>query len=85
MRRNDPKTPLLAVLRVLTPEQREEFASEAKTEVSYLYALGTCARRSPRASLAKSIADASVVLNRRHGTPVVTIDQLAVMCSRCAP
>lgn len=85
MRRNDPKTPLLAVLRALSPEQRAEFASEAKTEVSYLYALGTCARRSPRASLAKSIADASAVMARRHGTPVVTLEELAVMCSRCAP
>lgn len=84
MRHNDPKTPLLAVLRALSPEQRAEFASEARTEVSYLYALGTCARRSPRATLAKSIADASVTMSRRHGTPVVTMDQLAVMCSSCA-
>ena len=84
MRRNDPRTPLLAVLRALTPEQRAEFAAEADTQVSYLYALSICARRSPRALLAKSIADASVVMCRRYGSPVVTLDDLATMCATCA-
>ena len=80
MRKNDPSTPLLAVLRALTPEQREEFASEANTQVSYLYALATCARRSPRASLAVAIASASATMERRYGSPAVTVEQLASMC-----
>lgn len=80
MRRNVPQTPLLALLRALTPEQRDEFASEAGTPVSYLYALATCARASPRVGLAKRIADASAVLARRYDTPAITIEQIAEMC-----
>lgn len=80
MRRNEPKTPLLALLRALTPEQRSEFAAEANTPVSYLYALATCARTSPRVDLAKRIADASATMARRYETPVVTIEQIAEMC-----
>lgn len=84
MRKNDPQTPLLAVLRALTPEQREEFASEAGTEVSYLYALATCARSSPRVALALAIATASETMARRYDAPAVTVAQLASMCSTCA-
>jgi hypothetical protein len=80
MRKNPPQTPLLAALRALDDSQRAEFAQEAGTSVSYLYKLATCSRRSCRAALAKGIADASVTMERRHGSPAVTMDDLATMC-----
>ncbi len=84
MPRHTPATtPLLALLRALTPDQREEFVALTSTSVNYLYGLAGCARRSCRTTLAKEIADASVAMHKKYGTPVVTFDQLATMCQGC--
>ncbi len=82
MRKNDPQTPLLALLRSLTDEQREELALEAGTKVSYLYSLATCQRASCRSGLGLRIAKASEKMcNQTMGlTPIVTIEDLATMC-----
>lgn len=81
-RKNPPTTPLLAILRDLENKgKREEFAKMAGTSVNYLYQLATCARQSCRVSLAKKIADASVEMSLRHGTAVITLDQVATMCA----
>ena len=62
MRKSLPKTPLLQILRDMSPDQRDEFALMAGTTVSYLYQLAGCNRKSCRATLTKGIADASVLL-----------------------
>lgn len=82
MRKNDPQTPLLALLRALTPKQREELAQEAKTTVSYLYSLGCCQRGSCRSGLAMRIEKASEKMCEKTGgaTPIVTMQELATMC-----
>jgi hypothetical protein len=81
-RKNEPAAPLLAILRDLeTKGKREEFARLAGTSVNYLYQLGTCKRKSCRVSLAKQIADASVEMNLLYGTPVLTLEQVAMMCA----
>lgn len=83
MRKNDPKTPLLALLRALTPDQRQELADEAGTSVSYLYALGSCQRGACGSVLASGIERASRTMHKqtKGETPVVTVEQLATMCS----
>ncbi len=83
MRKNNPQTPLLALLRDLTPVQRKTLADNAGTKVSYLYALGSCQRESCRTDLAMRIEEAS---RKMHDetlglTPIVTMQQLAMMCS----
>ena len=84
-RRNQPKTPLLALLRELgTDDKRNEFATMAGTSRLYLYQLSICSRRSCRADLAKRIADASEAMGKKYGTRVLTQDILATMCSACA-
>jgi hypothetical protein len=81
-RKNSPQTPLLAILRALeSDERRDEFAKLAGTSTSYLYQLGTCNRDACRSRLAMGIADASVKMHKKYGTPMVTMLQLATMCS----
>ena len=83
-RKNQPKTPLLAVLRQLeTDDKRDEFAALAGTSRLYLYQLSICSRRSCRADLAKRIADASEVMHERYGTQVLTLEGLSTMCTEC--
>lgn len=83
-RKNTPKTPLLDILRQLGDKpKRDEFAELAGTSRIYLYQLAICSRVACRSDLAKRIADASVIMNQRYGTPVVTLDVLASMCSMC--
>jgi hypothetical protein len=83
MRTTNPKTPLLALLRLLTDEQRAAFATDAGTTVSYLYALAGCQRQSAGSSLALAIEAASERLNKatRGKTPVVSMRALATMCA----
>ena len=83
MRKSTPKTPLLALLRLLTDEQRSEFAKDAGTTVSYLYALSGCQRRQCGSTLALAIESASKRLNKatKGKTPVVCMQQLATMCA----
>ena len=78
-RKNDPLTPLIALLRALDAEQRDDFACKTATPVSYLYALGAC-QRTCSVKKARLIAETSREFNRLHGTPVVTMEQLATMC-----
>ena len=83
-RKNQPKTPLLAVLRQLeTDDKRDEFATLAGTSRLYLYQLSICSRRSCRADLAKRIADASVVMAKKYGTQVLTLEIICSMCAEC--
>lgn len=86
MRKNDPQTPLLALLRSLTDEQRETLASDAGTKVTYLYSLATCQRTSCRTDLAMRIEAAAKKMHQETlgVSPVVTMQQLATMCSTCA-
>lgn len=78
-----PLTPLIALLRACTPDQREQLATLAGTSASYLYALGSCCRDSCRSELASRIEDASRHMHRmtKGVTPVVTMRELATMCS----
>lgn len=82
MRKNEPQTPLLALLRSLTPEQRATFAKNAGTEVSYLYALAGCQRGACRSTLAMNIHKASELMHTetKGVSPIVTMQQLATMC-----
>lgn len=84
-RKNSPRTPLLAVLRQLeTDDKRDEFATLAGTSRLYLYQLSICSRRSCRADLAKRIADASVVMAKKYGTQVLTLEVICSMCAECS-
>ena len=84
-RKNQPKTPLLQVLRDLaTDDKRNEFAALAGTSRLYLYQLSICSRKSCRADLAKRIADASVVIAEKYGTQVLTLEGISTMCAECA-
>ena len=84
-RKNQPRTPLLAVLRQLeTDDKRDEFAALAGTSRLYLYQLSICSRRSCRADLAKRIADASVVMGAKYGTQVLTLEVICSMCAECS-
>ena len=82
MRKSTPKTPLLALLRMLTDEQREALAADAGTKVSYLYSLASCQRRSCGSTLALAIEQASERLSKSNKgrTPVVCMQQMATMC-----
>lgn len=82
MRKSDPKTPLLALLRLLNDEQRVAFAADAGTTVSYLYSLAGCQRQSAGSTLALAIESASRRLSEQNkgATPVVCMQTLATMC-----
>lgn len=82
MRKNTPKTPLLALMRSLTPAQRTTLASDAGTSVSYLYSLGSCQRGTCGSGLALQIEKASERMCESTGgaTPIVTMRELATMC-----
>ena len=80
MRTSAPTTPLLAILRQLTPEERVEFAALAGTKVDYLYQLGGCNRGSCRSRLAKAIADASEIMAMQTGSDTISMETLATMC-----
>lgn len=82
MRTNEPKTPLLALLRMLTPEQREQFGEDCETNVTYLYQLATCTRKQCKADKAVLIEAASKKMRERTRgkTPVITVVELATMC-----
>lgn len=77
----DPTTPLIELLRRMTPEQRDEFAAIAGTPVSYMYQIGGGHRPRVSAKLAFNIEDASIEMNKRSGGffPVVTARQVALM------
>lgn len=83
MRTNDPQTPLLALLRMLTPEQRDTLADDAQTRVDYLYKLASCSRKQCKADLAVRIEEATKKMRSatRGKTPVITVAQLGTMCS----
>jgi hypothetical protein len=83
MRKNIPQTPLLALLRVLTREQRMTFAAHANTSVSYLYALASCQRGACRSDLAMQIERASEKMCQETGglSPIVSMRELASMCA----
>lgn len=89
MRNNDPKTPLLALLRQLSPEQREQLAADAGTRVDYLYQLASCVRKRCGTKLGLNIEAATKLMAERTlltttPTQVITIAELAVMCD-CQP
>jgi hypothetical protein len=79
MHKTAKKTPLLLLLREMSPAERETFATWAGTTASYLYQLA--AGRSCRIGLALGIEKASARMHKRTGgrTPVVTMVQLAAM------
>lgn len=83
MRKNIPKTPLLALMRSLTPAQRQQLAEDANTSVSYLYSLGSCQRGTCGAGLALQIEKASERMCERTGgaTAIVNMRDLATMCA----
>lgn len=82
MRKNHPQTPLLELLRQLENDaKRDEFATLCGTSRGYLYQLSICGRRSCRVDLAQRIADASVQIAAKYGTPTITVQVLATMCA----
>lgn len=76
-------TPLAALLRACSPEQRQTLATRAGTSVNYLYSLAGCHRERVSAGLALAIEDASRELNEENKglTPIVTTRELATMCA----
>lgn len=78
---SEPITPLTALLRACSPEQREWLAQRAGTSVNYLYSLAGCHRERVSATLALAIEDASTLLHARCGTPRITAREIATMCA----
>lgn len=76
-------TPLMALLRAATADERDQLAALAGTTTNYLYALGGCHREQPRVGLAMALEDASRDLHRQTNgrTPIVTARELASMCA----
>lgn len=81
-RTNPPQTPLLALLRACTPDERIFLAGETGTSVSYLYHLATC-KRTPSVALAQKLVAATEALRVKteKRTARLTISQLACMCN----
>lgn len=78
----DCRTPLLAVLRQLgNDDRRKEFADLANTKVNYLYQLASCKRASCSAAKALAISAASVAMSAQYGSDLLTVGQIATMCS----
>lgn len=75
-----PPTPLRAILRHLTDEQRDEFAALSGLTKNYLYQLAGCHRQSTSALNAVRIAAASELMAVRYGSVPVTVVELANMC-----
>lgn len=81
MPKTEAATPLLLILRALENDaRRDEFAALAGTSRMYLYQLAGCHNRACRSSLAMGIADASLKMAEKYGSPVITMHQLASMC-----
>lgn len=89
MRTNEPKTPLLALMRALTPDERQWLADHAGTSVVYLYSLASCQRQSCRTPLALKIVEGVAQLREarpartRRDMPEITVETLATMCEAC--
>lgn len=82
MKQEPRSTPLLALLRELeTDDKRQEFAMYAGISVLYLYQLAGCHRKSCSAFKALEIENASINMNMMYGTRIVTMAELATMCS----
>lgn len=73
-------TPLAALLRQLTPVQRERLALDCGTTLGYLRQLAGCHSKNPSVVLAVRIEDCTRRLWKKHGTRIVTVHDLAVMC-----
>lgn len=88
MRTNEPKTPLLALMRALTPDERQWLADHAGTSVTYLYALATCARGACRTPLALKIVEGVALIRAarrvKKEVPELTMEMLATMCEECS-
>lgn len=76
-------TPLMQLLRICSPDQRQWLAEQAGTNVNYLYAIAGCHRQKISVQLAVAIEEASQELHGTTGgkTPVVTCQQIASMCA----
>lgn len=85
MKRDKPKTPLLALLRELTIAEQTLLAEWAKTSRTYLYTLAGCGRGSCRAQLAAQIEEASKRMRERTNgvSRIVTQQEIATMCEDC--
>ena len=83
MRTNEPKTPLLKLLRMLTDEQRDQLAADAEVRKDYLYKLASCNRKQCKADMAVRIEAATKKMRERtkQKTPVITVAELGSMCS----
>lgn len=75
-------TPLLAVLRAASREERDRLARLAGTTVAYLYQLATCKRPNISATLALALADATVTMSLATEGRLValTVREIATMC-----
>lgn len=80
-RKEENVTPLLALLRQMSDDERQKFAGLADTSVSYLYQFAAGARKSVSVAKALKIEDASAEMHRstRGRLPKITARELAQM------
>lgn len=72
-------TPLLRMLRALSPEQRSALADACGTTVVYLYQLATQPHPNPRLRLAQALVhEAKGLRRRRVGIDPLTFDALLI-------
>jgi hypothetical protein len=76
-------TPMLALLRKCTDEQRQQLAKAVPTSVNYLYAIAGCHRKKISVQMACAIETATRTLHAqtKGETPIVTALQIATMCA----
>ena len=76
-------TPMLALLRQCTAEQREQLAQAVPTSVNYLYAIAGCHRKKISVQMACAIEQGTRTLHAqtKGATPIVTALQIATMCA----
>lgn len=78
----NPITPLAALLRECSREERERLALLAGTTVNYLYSIAGCHRPNTSAATAVSIEDATRALHAetKGRTQIITVREIATMC-----
>jgi hypothetical protein len=71
-------TPLLSLLRVMSKDQREAFASAVGTTTHYLYQLAAQPRPNPTLRMAMRLCTESQRMAKRLGCEPLTFDDLLV-------
>jgi hypothetical protein len=71
-------TPLLGLLRAMTKDEQEAFASAVGTTRVYLYQLAAQKEPNPRLRLSLAIVKESIRLNKKFMSPILRLEDLLI-------